>query len=76
MKIETTYKGIYYSRICGKYKWRVRIKNEKGRWVMHGSYIEERDAAIAYDKYLLSQGKQPVNILKPINNNGSQINKA
>jgi hypothetical protein len=77
----TIYKGIYYSRVSGRWKWVVRIRDEKGKWTQHGTYSGEngeRNAAIAYDKYLLSQGKQPVNILKlkPKKDNGEQANKA
>ena len=47
--------------------------NNKVLWYVHaskfrkGPYDSERDAAIAYDKYLISKGKSPVNILKAKN---------
>lgn len=36
----------------------------RGRKVI-GYFATEREAAIAYDKHLISIGKKPVNILKP-----------
>ena len=43
-------------------KWAVAIKG-----VGRNLYENERDCALAVDKYLISKGKQPVNILKKIN---------
>lgn len=63
----TIYQGIYQSRVSGRLKWIVKIKNEHGKWTQHGIYDDEREAAKAYDKHLIVNGKPPVNILKPKN---------
>jgi len=47
-------------------------KGENIKWLVTGlkngkkGFKTEREAAIFYDKHLISQGKQPINILKPI----------
>lgn len=43
-----------------KTKWVVNIKG-----VGRNGFETEREAALAVDKYLISKGKEPVNILKP-----------
>ena len=43
-------------------KWFIHIKG-----VGRNGYENERDCALAVDKYLISKGKEPVNILKKRN---------
>lgn len=64
------------SKYKGVYKW--RKKNQKEAWIARyynydtkgmkyiGKYNTERDAALAYDRKMISMGKSPVNILKPV----------
>jgi len=56
-----------------KYKYVKFIEvNDNSYWALNypgipkKSYPTERDAAIAIDKYLIKNGKEPVNILKRI----------
>lgn len=57
--IKSKYKYIHCKVMNNKEYWDARI-NGKFRC----SYDSEREAAIAIDKYLISEGKEPVNILK------------
>ncbi len=52
------YKYVRYSQVNDKGYWRLNYPG-----VSQISYPTERDAAIAIDKYLISKGKEPVNIL-------------
>lgn len=52
------YKYVKYIESNDVGYWSINLKN-----VTKKSYPTERDAAIAVDKYLISKGKNPVNIL-------------
>jgi len=57
------YKGVYRVRSHGKYIWRAENKKFK----FSHPFETEREAAIAYDKVLINNQKEPVNILKKKN---------
>ena len=67
-KITTKYYKSQYKHVAG------RTNTTKGAiyWVVNiggvsrDSFKTEREAAIAVDKYLISKGKEPVNILKKV----------
>lgn len=49
-------------RVAGTYEyWFITLSNYSRK-----RYKTERDAAIAVDKILISQGKEPINVLKKI----------
>lgn len=52
------YKGVYHRRDGNREYWYMRT-SENSR-----TCKTEREAAIAYDKHLIENGKEPVNILK------------
>ena len=61
------YKYVYIVHKDGKtwYSPKISIKGRK----LNYFYVSEREAALAVDKFLIDNFKQPVNILKPLNNN-------
>lgn len=58
------YKYVTKKRRSGRVYWTFSITIEGERYYSP-PYKEERDAALGADKYLISKGKSPVNILKP-----------
>lgn len=61
--IKSKYRHVegYIRTTTNKVYWRIRFKN-----FIKYKINTEREAAIEADKYLISIGKPPVNILKPI----------
>ena len=62
---KTKYKGVY-KIICGDkitFRMSVFAPADKNNSV-NKQYPSDREAALAYDKYLISKGREPVNILK------------
>jgi hypothetical protein len=59
--IKSKYKHVCGSDIEGKIYWMVAMTG-----VSKTHFATERQAAIAADKYLISKGRSPVNILKAI----------
>lgn len=53
------YKGVYIIKHGKEIKYQARNNKFNGHLVS-----TEREAAIAFDKYLINKGKSPVNILK------------
>lgn len=63
-KKKSKYKGVCYAAISGwmnhkSKRWKAKI-NE----IHLGYFKTEKEAAIAVDRYLILNGKSPVNILK------------
>ena len=58
------YNGVSYNN--RREKWIARITID-GEFVEAGGHEHERDAAKAVDMALIRRGKQPINILKPLN---------
>ena len=54
----TKYKHVLKTEVNDKVYWRVIISG-----VSKIGYKTEREAALVVDKYLISKGKEPVNIL-------------
>jgi hypothetical protein len=58
-----------YGKSQFKYVQQIATKTDKNYWmitlqgVQRKTYNTEREAAIAVDKYLISKGKEPLNIL-------------
>ena len=66
IKASEKYKHIYLYRGSDGKTIYYNIKIElKGIPPEYASYKNERDAALHVDKYLIRNGKPPVNILKP-----------
>ncbi len=61
---KSKYKGVYPCISSGKYLLWQATKMTKGVKKVK-SFPSERGAAIFYDKLLIEEGKDPVNILKP-----------
>lgn len=64
---KSKYKYVYYHFSSGKYiNWRATVKRTKGYKThsIHRVFKNERDAALAVDKFLISINEEPVNILK------------
>ena len=61
---KSKYKGVRQKRIrrTGEEYWEASGVRDGRRW--YKKCDTERDAAIAYDKIRLEQGKEPINILK------------
>jgi hypothetical protein len=59
------YKYVYFmpARYCFKAMYNATIKGEFSK-----AYPTEREAALAIDKHLISNGRPPVNILKRLDN--------
>lgn len=57
------YKGVCRVYIDNEYKWVARSHAKHTYW--NKFCTTEREAALAYDRYMIKIGKAPVNILKP-----------
>ena len=62
--IKSIYKHVQGITSIGSNKiyWRIKMKK-----LGKNSFDTEREAALEVDKYLITKGKSPVNILKPKN---------
>ena len=59
--VKSKYQGVSGVMTKGVVKWRVNIAG-----VGRANLASERECAIAVDKIKISQGKEPVNILKRV----------
>jgi hypothetical protein len=57
------YKGVSKVYQDNEYKWLAKSTIKYTNW--HKFTETEREAALAYDMYMIKKGKSPVNILKP-----------
>lgn len=57
------YKGVSRVYFNNQYLWKARSHANYNYWEKFCD--TEREAALAYDMYMIKIGKQPVNILKP-----------
>ena len=56
------YKGVSQVYIDNEYKWLAKSNINYTNWQKITD--TEREAAIAYDMYMIKKGKSPVNVLK------------
>lgn len=63
MNKKSKYKGVTWSLASGKYEIWTASKMYKGKKYQK-TFKNEREAALAYDKFCISFGLEPVNILK------------
>ena len=64
MNPKSKYKYVYSSIRQGRKLWSAQFYRQKTKLVGTTYFKTEREAALAVDKHLISEGREPVNILK------------
>lgn len=63
---EVRYKGVYKKKKMKRFVYFYAKHKHEGKEWTSGYYKTQRDAALAYDKRLISLGLEPINILRRI----------